>query len=287
MKYEIIETTDGLELFKYSENLKTVLNRFVFEKLNIICLDDSGNKIVLVNNKEKYSIFFIDKTVNVFLHLINNQSKTSDISKSYKVITAFDLLKPNLNDYFDLFKIIGWQTGQKGIDYYKFLKKSPEKLRDLILNKKLFINDGFLFNNHFKENYDFILEKIAMFEFSFSENNQIISAFTEYSIKTGKSLEEISNIINWNDKQIVLKKINDLKFPYYSKVKNKFDEYIKPVNEITGVEIVNDKYFEKADYQMIIKFNNLDNLNIKLDVISKRLKDFDKDLFYQKNLFRE
>jgi hypothetical protein len=243
------------------------------------------------NNNEKEYIYFQDDYVfTLFINLNIEESfkyfikefipeKSLDIKLSFELLQIADKLELSEKCFFEIFSLMKWQTFKKGLDYFNALKTFSNSLRNRVLTKKLSINEAYLFHNQFKNDYDDFIDKLPL-HFSFSQNNQIFQYIVEISKKNNKKLNEIIVLCDFKDEITLFESLFRLKYPEYSKILNKFNNFIGSFGFPKNTNIDFDKTFEKTDYKFEIKFSNVIQLKDKLKkTIESIEKNQDKDNF--------
>ncbi|MBN2546793.1 MAG: hypothetical protein JXB50_13420 [Spirochaetes bacterium] len=254
------------------------------------CCREDNKTIAFYSNKNNEFSFFIDSDIkNAFINFIKfvvNENKLN-LKNSYKILLIAEKINFIDEEFYELFKIINWQSYKKGLYYFRLMKTFMPDLTNILFNNKISLKDACYFHQAFiNQNYDLILKKINK-EFTFSEINEITRNIADFAKKEKKKADEIYKIIEMSDD--LLKLTFQLKYPHYAKCINDFNNFLIELNLPKGSEIISDNKFEKEEYFLKIKFTSLENLLKKINLIKNNFEKLfnsgKKDKFLHKNLF--
>lgn len=287
-----------------NEMFSSILNglSFGFKKDNrqiILLLRNESSEVmeVLPEGNETVNVF---TAVNFLLSNFVNKNKI-DIKTAFQIIdTLFNIESdvPVQKTIYPLFSLLGWLPSKKGEDAYKAFPNFSDKLQAMLQNKKVALNDAFLFHLHMADfSYNEILDLLPE-NLSFSEANLSLKMVTEIvqntksnSIQKDTSLiseiaKKLSSAKNKADFMNTLKK---LRYPKVSLLKERFSNYINAFKFPGGVSVTTDEFFEKNTVNMTISFTDKNNLEKKLTQISEQLKKQNNstDYFCIENLLEE
>ena len=153
------------------------------------------------------------------------------------------------------------------------MKKFSGKLREKVFQKKVSLKDACYFYKSFLNNYDRLLSFIPE-KLTFSQTNEVIRNISEYSRREKKNINDIIKLFSNIDIDKILSFSYDLRYPLYSKYLDVFDSYMKKLNIPKGAKIIFDKTFEKEDFSIEIKFNNISSFLNKIKMIKESLEHF-------------
>lgn len=294
-KLTVINNPTDLKISSFNETLSIFISKEekILSNFNIIYAPAIIEKEYLYFNiNNSFSIVLDTDLHNAFIFILEQFyiDRKPDINKSYEILLLTEKLNVENSEqfYFTVFNIIGWNSNRKGLDYFKALKNMAEELRNMILNKKVSIVEGVLFHNYFKNDYcDFIRNLPG--NMTFSENNQILRFVTEICKRNNLTIKDIYPEINFKDKTVIIESLFRLRYPNYSAIKRKFEDFIKETNIPASISY--DDTFEKEEYTLTITFNTLKNLSQKTNKIKNCIDNLItsniKDYFDQKVLFNE
>ncbi|OHD13027.1 MAG: hypothetical protein A2086_07470 [Spirochaetes bacterium GWD1_27_9] len=292
MNINIIKEENELKIHPIEPFIKGLIDKrkhLFLSFVNISCFDSDQKVYIYYDPDNQFSFFIQSDIKEAFIYFVKIffNEKIVDISFSYKILLIAESLKFSEKDFFDLFYLLHWQTGKKGIDFFYRMKNFSANLKEKVLDKKLSINEAYFFDANFI-NYDNFLELLPK-NLSFSETNQIISNITEYSKKENKNIEEIIRLLDFTNPKTLVLSAFSLKYSIYSKIKLKFNNFIQKFNLPSNCKIIYDENFETQNYKLEIGFKDKKNLYEKISVIKKSLESNveSEDLFIHKNLFNE
>jgi hypothetical protein len=276
------------KLIKSTKNNENTFSRF----LGICCLDKEGRKMVLYKDLNDEYIYFMNvKLDEAFIHFLRGflNPENIDLKVSYELIRIANMIELDKISMFELFRIIGWPSGKRGIYSFDAIGDFPGKLKELFFNKKISLKEACLIHKTFNTDTDAVLSLIPKVK-TYSERNQIIRYICEYAQKTKVELKELIKEITVKRNKDILQTAFELRYPLYSEVKLRFDDFIGKLGLPGNVKVIHDANFEKDEYELTVKFRDLTDLKNKVSqiesVAEKYLKDRNnQDLFDLKILF--
>ncbi len=289
---KIIESNDKIVLSSEIEEFsKFLLNSREYKTVtNFSC--SSGDKLfyLFFDNMNSYTTLIELDLEDGFIFFINNFIKIekSDIHLIFNIINTADKLNFSLNSIYRLFSITNFQTGKRGFDYYNEIKNFSEKLKNEVFNKRVQLNEAYIFHNTFKDNnYDNFLELLPQ-NLTFSEKSTILRYAFETFKMNQTPLDDIIKSINFLSKEHIINSIRALRFPNYEEAKNSFSYFLKRLSLDKNIEYSDT--FESEDYKFFIKFNSKRELFEKIEKVYESLKkdkNSSEDLFIHDNLFKK
>ena len=289
---KIIESNNSITLLPVIKEFSDfLLNKRNYNSLtNFLCYDE--NNYLFFDEKNTHTAVItaiIDLDIeNGFIFFVDNFIKVDkgDIELIFNIINVAEKLNFSLDSIYKIFSITNFQTGKRGFDYYKGIKEFSEKLKNEVFNKKIQLNEAYIFHNSFKnDNYDQFLNLLPL-NLTFSEKTTILRYTFEISKMKEISLSDIIKNIDFSSKEKLIESIKLLRFPNYEETKRIFADFLKKLALDKNIEYVDT--FESEDYKFFIKFSNKKELLEKIEKTYRLLKkDIDKDdLFIHKNLFK-
>lgn len=308
MKINIVppaENHKNLNCFVNTENkemFSPVLDAFSFGYI------ENGQQILLLTHRNACAVMELqpdeNETVDIFAatkFLISNfmNKNKIDVQSAFLMIDVLFNAESDLSvqrTIYPLFPLLGWLPSKKGEDAYKAFPKFSEKLRFMLQNKKVGLNEAFLFHLHLSEYpYDEILNVIPD-NLSFSENNYYLKTITEIiqnrsadGIDMSGFNEILKKLAACSQKSDFISVLKHLRFPKAMQAKERFAGYVSAFKFPSGVSVTTDEFFEKNSVNMEISFNGKENLEHKLTQILAQLKSQkgSPDYFCIRNLWEE
>lgn len=262
---------------------------------------ENEQQILLLTHQQACSVMELqaeeNETIDIFTaakFLISNfmNKNKIDMQSAFLMIDTFFNVKSDLpvqRTIYPLFALLGWLPSKKGEDAYRAFPNFSEKLRSMLQNKKVGLNEAFLFHLHLSEySYDEILEEIPE-NLSFSETNYCLKTMTEIiqnrnadclGTNTDYIDKMLKKLADSKNKSDFIAKLKQLRYPKTMQTKERFADYVSAFKFPSGVFVVTDEFFEKNTVNMEISFNSKKNLEQKLTQILTQLKTQEKSPDY-------
>ncbi len=305
MKFHIINLKNYPEIHRINikisnlienniKNNNEIINKILFS-FNYGCFENDKEILFYLNNKNHDSIIFESQLNQAFSYFIKNCFNISKLNYriGYELLLIYQEIivstKNNSEDIYDLFYLMDFPCTNKGLILFNEIINFSEKLKDMFFNRKVSIKEAYLFHKTFLNNYDkFLL--ILPENLSFTQVNMILRNISEYSKKENITIIQIIKLFKSIKKENMLDASKKLKYPKYSVYKSIMIDYINRLKLPNGVKVNFDETFEKEDYILELKFNNINSLLKKINHIKKNIDDLSqnkntKDLFIHSNLF--
>ena len=153
------------------------------------------------------------------------------------------------------------------------------------------LKEAYHFNKVFLSDYDGFLSLLPK-NLTFSQVNEVIRNICEYSTKKNKKIDDIIKIFEHINADLFVTKSNNLRYPLYSKYLSIFDSFIKALKLPKGAKVIYDKTFEKEEYTIEVKYQNITSLLNKINQIKQSLENYlsdddNIDFFDHKKLFKK
>lgn len=275
--------------FGYKENGQQILLLTHYQSCLVMELQAGENETIDIFTAAKFLVS----------HFMNKNR--ADAQTSFLMIDTLFSVKSDLpvqRTIYPLFPLLGWLPSRKGEDAYRAFPNFSKKLCVMLQNKKVGLNEAFLFHMHLSEySYDKILEVIPE-NLSFSETNYCLKMITE--IIQSKSVdcmkkdticidEILKNVTASKNKSDFIVRLKQLRYPKIIQAKERFADYVSAFEFPSGVSVVTDEFFERNTVDMKISFNSKKNLEKKLTQILTQLKarKDSPDYFCIENLWEE
>lgn len=293
MKIHIVPLEKNSKLLNCPGNIEN--NEIFSPVLNELSFGyrENGQQILLLAHCRSCSVMELqpdeNETIDIFTaaaflisHFMNKNK--ADIRTSFLMIDTLFNVKSDLpvqQTVYPLFPLLGWLPSKKGEDAYRAFPNFSEKLCTMLQNKKIGLNEAFLFHLHLSEYpYNEILQIIPE-NLSFSETNYCLKTITE--IIQGKIAdcikkdtifidEMLKKLTSSKNKSDFIAKLKQLRYPKIMQAKKCFADYVSAFEFPSGVSVTTDDFFEKNTVNMEISFNSRENLEKKITQILTQLK---------------
>ncbi len=259
-----------------------------------IALQSKENEdyITLYDNKNEYTFVIdadFDKGYIFFISSFIDKTKINPLL-SHRLIEFFISKTDNKEELNPIFTALSWTLGSKGLILHNAFNDFSDELRHLVAQKKVSINEAYIFHTAFLSGYDPLLKMIDD-KLSFSTKNAILRELSEISKKYGTGAEKLAAEIRAKstDGMELTEIIREMRFPFQTKYAGKLESYIAGLTaKCKGTSINYSKPLEEEDYTLNIKFNSRSNLREKLSALIKNIDSGSgEDLFKLDTLFKD
>ncbi len=303
MQFKIIPIEKKFKIHNIEKSFSKLLKikpeiNLITNLLSICCMDNNDEIVIIYNNPESKFCLYFDRQINKsFLDIIKElfSKKDIDIKIGFHLLLIAEELKLSSKLFYKILEYINFPSGEKGLDYFLSLKRFSKKLRELVLNKNISLNEAYFFHQYFLKEYDELF-KIIPDNLTFTERSNIIRNITEFAKKEKKSIIEIIKLFNDlnidKTRENIINFSNHLRYPKKSKYKEYFIKKIIELDLPKNTNISLDETFEKEDYSLNVKFNNFSSLLDKINRIKNSLEKYSSkdgfiDFFDHNNLFKD
>jgi hypothetical protein len=274
MNIEVIPVDDDLKKNIVEEEIRDSFSYFFeqdifFRNVGIACYHKQKKTLVFFNPKSDF-VFFFDIELNDFLIFFVKylNKKEIDIALSYDILRIAQKLAFTETEYFEIFRFINWQTSKKGLEFFLAMNNFSEILKNMVLMKRVSINDAYLFHKYFQSDYDGFLKNIPE-NLSYSNCGKILRYSFEYSKSKSKPIKYLEEKLNGSND--IVGEIFKIRFPEYSFIMQSFSDFIKSLKLPNKTKITFDQSFENQDYKLEIEFTDFKSLYEKIKIIDKNL----------------
>jgi hypothetical protein len=258
---------------------------------NVCCYVNQEINIFYINPDSEFCHLLKSEIEDAYAFFIRHfiDEKYIDLKTSHELLKL--ALFTNFADVkmFELFNILHWPSSKKGLDYLKGMEEFSDKLKNLVLNKKISIKEAYLLNKTFTGNYDDFLELLPE-RLTYTESGEAARYISEYGKREKKSIGQIVASLKGVPENEILDFIYRLRYPLFSEFHGRFINFIKELNLPKDVKVDFDKTFENDNYVLNVKFKDARALIKKMDEIVNKLDSYvhdeKQDFFIHENLFK-